>query len=38
MVGLPRKREASGGIFQECTVAVEGHCNKFYHEVVEPYK
>ena len=30
--------QASGGIFQECTVALEGHCNKFCHEVVEPYK
>ena len=38
MAGLPRKQEASGGIFQECTVAVEGHCNKFCHKVVESYK
>ena len=29
VAGLPRKQETSGGIFQECTVAVEGHCNKF---------
>ena len=38
MAGLPRKQEASGGIFQECTIAVEGHCNKFCQEVVESYK
>ena len=38
VAGLPRKRETSVGIFQECTVVVEGHCNKFRQEVVEPYK
>jgi len=38
VAGLPRKRETSVGIFQECTIAVEGHCNKFRQEVVEPYK
>ena len=35
---MPRKQETRGGIFQECTVTVEGHCNKFRQEVVEPYK
>jgi hypothetical protein len=38
VAGLPRKQETSGGIFQECTVAVEGYCNKFCQGVVEPYK
>ena len=38
MAGLPREQEASDGIFQEYTVAVEGHCNKFCYVVVEPYK
>ena len=38
VAGLPRKQETGGGIFQECTVVVEGHCNKFCQEVVEPYK
>ena len=38
MAGLPREQEARDGIFQEYTVAVEGHCNKFCYVVAEPYK
>ena len=38
VAGLPHKQETSGRIFWECTVAVEGHCNKFCQEVVKPYK
>lgn len=34
---FPLKREASGRIFQECTVAVKGHYYKLYKAVVEPY-